>query len=73
MAISRCHCRNIFRRVLATEISKTSVAAAQWNISANQINNIQIARLSAEEFTEAFSGSRAFQRFDYTGHRFTTL
>lgn len=56
-----------FRRVLATEISKTSVAAAQWNISANQINNIQIARLSAEEFTEAFSGSRAFQRLTTQG------
>ena len=56
-----------FRRVLATEISKTSVAAAQWNISANQINNIQIARLSAEELTEAFSGSRAFQRLTAQG------
>ncbi|MBR6877752.1 MAG: tRNA (uridine(54)-C5)-methyltransferase TrmA [Neisseriaceae bacterium] len=51
-----------FRRVLATEISKTSVAAAQWNIEHNAVNNIKIARLSAKEFTEAFSGSRAFQR-----------
>lgn len=51
-----------FRRVLATEISKTSVAAAQWNIYANQIDNIQIARLSAEEFAMAFSGNRVFQR-----------
>ena len=51
-----------FRRVLATEVSKTSVAAAQWNIAHNQVDNIQIARLSAEEFTEAFSGCRTFRR-----------
>lgn len=53
-----------FRRVLATEISKTSVAAAQWNIANNAIHNINIARLSAQEFTEAFSGSREFQRLN---------
>ncbi|XXQ68459.1 tRNA (uridine(54)-C5)-methyltransferase TrmA [Neisseriaceae bacterium B1] len=57
----------LFRRVLATEISKTSVRAAEWNIAANQIDNIAIARLSAEEFTEAFSGSREFQRLKQSG------
>ena len=51
-----------FRRVLATEVSKTSVQAAQWNIAANGADNIRIARLSAEEFTEAFNGSREFRR-----------
>lgn len=51
-----------FRRVLATEVSKTSVAAAQWNIAHNQVDNIKIARLSAEEFTAAFSGCRTFRR-----------
>lgn len=53
-----------FRRVLATEVSKTSVAAAQWNIQANQANNIAIARLSAEELAAAFSGERDFQRLN---------
>ena len=42
-----------FRKVLATEIAKPSVAAAQFNIVANQINNLQIIRMSAEEFTYA--------------------
>lgn len=51
-----------FRQVLATEISKTSVAAAQWNISENNRQNIAIARLSAQEFTEANSGTREFKR-----------
>ena len=39
-----------FDRVLATEIAKPSVAAAQYNIAANHIDNVQIIRMSAEEF-----------------------
>ena len=53
-----------FGRVLATEVSKTSVQAAQWNISANGADNIRIARLSAEEFTEAYTGAREFRRLN---------
>ena len=51
-----------FRRVLATELAKSSVYAAQWNIEQNQIDNIQVARLSAEEFTQAYNGEREFRR-----------
>lgn len=51
-----------FKRVLATELAKSSVHAAEWNIQHNHIENIQIARLSAEEFTEAFNGVRVFRR-----------
>ncbi|WP_370549355.1 tRNA (uridine(54)-C5)-methyltransferase TrmA [Edwardsiella tarda] len=51
-----------FRRVLATEIAKPSVAAAQYNIAANQIDNVQIIRMSAEEFTQAMQGVRTFNR-----------
>ena len=51
-----------FRRVLATEIAKPSVAAAQYNIAANQIDNVQIIRMAAEEFTQAMNGVRTFNR-----------
>ena len=51
-----------FRRVLATELAKSSVYAAQWNIEQNQIENIQVARLSAEEITQAYNGEREFRR-----------
>tara|TARA_Y100001949_G_scaffold175175_2_gene184374 strand:- start:279 stop:815 length:537 start_codon:yes stop_codon:yes gene_type:complete len=51
-----------FDRVLATEISKTSVAAAQVNIQDNGINNLIIARLSSEEFVQALRGERTFER-----------
>ncbi|AFJ48856.1 tRNA (uridine(54)-C5)-methyltransferase TrmA [Shimwellia blattae] len=51
-----------FSQVLATEIAKPSVAAAQFNIAANQIDNVQIIRMSAEEFTQAMNGVRTFNR-----------
>lgn len=51
-----------FRQVLATEISKTSVAAAQINITDNQLSNLTIARLSSEEFVQALRGERTFSR-----------
>lgn len=51
-----------FRKVLATEIAKPSVNAAQFNISANNINNLQIIRMSAEDFTQAINGMRQFNR-----------
>jgi len=51
-----------FNRVLATEIAKPSVAAAQYNIAANHIDNVQIIRMAAEEFTQAMNGVREFNR-----------
>lgn len=51
-----------FRRVLATEISSSSVKSAQYNIAANAIDNVTILRMSAEEFTQAMRGVREFRR-----------
>lgn len=67
-----------FNRVLATEISKTSVAAAQWSILENQADNIDIVRLSAEDFTAAYHGQREFKRLheqniDLAKYRFSTI
>lgn len=53
-----------FDKVLATEISKPSVASAQYNIEQNKIKNLKIIRMSAEEFTEAMNGERTFSRLD---------
>lgn len=49
-------------KVLATEISKTSVNAALANLSDNQIDNVTLVRLSAEELTQALNGVRPFRR-----------
>jgi tRNA (uracil-5-)-methyltransferase len=55
-----------FNKVLATEISKTSVAAAQTNISMNAIGNVTILRMSSEEFVQANRGDRVFRRLEGT-------
>ena len=67
-----------FGRVLATEVSKTSVAAARWGIAANRADNIALARLSAEEFAQALVGERRFRRLEeqqieLSDYRFSTI
>lgn len=53
-----------FNRVLATEISKTSVYSAQKNIALNKVDNLTVVRLAAEEVTEAIEGKRTFRRLE---------
>jgi len=65
-----------FDRVLGTEISKTSVKSAQVNIQANNIDNINIVRMSSEEFSQAMNGERQFRRlegFDLTAYNYDTV
>ena len=50
------------RKVLATEISKSSVNAALANLADNGIDNIELVRLSAEELTQALNEVRPFRR-----------
>ena len=64
------------RKVLATEISKVSVKAALQNMLDNQINNITLARLSAEELTQALNKVRPFNRLthvDLDSYQFETI
>ncbi len=51
-----------FRRVFATEISKTSVYAANDGKEMNGIENVMFARVSAEEFTEHMKGTHLRRR-----------
>ena len=65
-----------FDRVLGTEISKTSVRSAQINIEKNNISNIDIVRMSSEEFSQAMNGERLFRRlegFDLTAYNYDTV
>jgi len=65
-----------FDRVLGTEISKTSVRSAQININENNIDNIDIVRMSSEEFSQAMNGERKFRRlegFDLTAYNYDTV
>ncbi len=52
----------IFNKVLATEISKSSINAAKTNMTLNGVKNIEFVRMSVEEFTDALDGIREFRR-----------
>ncbi|MCT7637637.1 tRNA (uridine(54)-C5)-methyltransferase TrmA [Aliarcobacter butzleri] len=51
-----------FRKVLATEISKTSIKSALRNCSLNKIESISFIRMSAEDFVQALNKVRVFNR-----------
>lgn len=51
-----------FTQVLATEISKPSVKAAEYNFEKNDINNVKVCRMSSEEITSALNKVREFKR-----------
>lgn len=51
-----------FRKVLATEISKSSINAAKSNMGLNDVHNIEFVRMGVEEFVQALDGVREFNR-----------
>ena len=56
-----------YRHVLATEVSKSGIRALRANLAENSIENIAVARLSAEELGEALRGVRPFRRLQQDG------
>lgn len=64
-----------FNRMLATEMSRTAIAAAQHNQGVNQVNNLHIGRISAEDFTRGWqSGNgRRMQAWQVDQYAFTAV
>ena len=65
-----------FNQVLATEISKTSVNSALFNLEANGVENVAIVRMSSEEFSEAMDRKRSFRRLkdiDLDSYQFSSV
>lgn len=65
-----------FGRVLATEVSKSSVRAAHYNLEANGIDNVTMVRMAADEISDALAGVRPFNRMrdvDLASYRFSTI
>ena len=65
-----------FRKVLATEVSKTSIKAAKENCFLNKVINIDLVRLSSSEISQAFANVREFRRLadtPLTEFNFNTL
>ncbi len=65
-----------FRKVLGIEVAKSSIHAGRENLEANGIENVTFARMSAEEFTQAYTGVRSFERLrevDLASYQFGTV
>lgn len=65
-----------FGRVLATEVSKSSVKAADYNLDANGVSNVTMVRMSSDEISDALSGGREYRRMqgvDLASYNFSTL
>lgn len=65
-----------FNKVLATEISKVSIRALGQNCELNNVDNIEVARMSAEEVSQAIRGVREFRRLrdiDLSSYQLSTV
>lgn len=51
-----------FRKVVATEVNKSAVAAARQNFETNGISNVFVARMSSEEFVDAWHTGKQYNR-----------
>lgn len=66
----------LFGKVLATEVSKASVQAANYNLAANRVTNTTLVRMSSDEISAALAGRETFQRMkdvDLGGYAFSTI
>ena len=66
----------LFRRVLASELSKTNIKFALKNAELNGVKNVDFARLSSAELMQALRGLREFYRLkglDLRGFEFSHI
>ncbi|MBS1157852.1 MAG: trmA [Proteobacteria bacterium] len=66
----------LFERVLATEVNTASVNAAHYNLEANAISNVVVARLASEDISAALAGQPTRSKLpaiDFAAYRFSTL
>jgi len=66
----------LFNKVLATEISKSSINAAKENMKLNDVTNIEFLRMDVEDFVGALDGVREYRRMkdiDITSYNIETI
>lgn len=62
-----------FNQVIATEISRTSIKSAQYNIAMNQIDNLQVLQMSAEDVAAALQQGSTLKHLDLAGLQLNTV
>jgi tRNA (uracil-5-)-methyltransferase len=66
----------MFERVLATEVSKSSVLAANYNLQANALDNVTVVRLPSEDLAAVLTGSKTCRELPaevLAQYKFSTL
>lgn len=66
----------LFGKVLATEVSKSSVHAAHFNLETNGVGNVAMVRMASDEISDALAGGREYRRMReiaLADYRFSTL
>uniref|UniRef100_A0A486XMI3 tRNA/tmRNA (uracil-C(5))-methyltransferase n=1 Tax=Rheinheimera sp. BAL341 TaxID=1708203 RepID=A0A486XMI3_9GAMM len=62
-----------FNQVVATEISRTSIKSAQYNIALNNTHNVQVLQMSAEDVSAALQQGTSLKQIDLAGMRLSTV
>jgi tRNA (uracil-5-)-methyltransferase len=62
-----------FKQVVATELSKVSIKSAELNIRTNQIDNVQVLAMSAEDVSAALAQGNALKHIDLSALALNTI
>lgn len=62
-----------FNQVVATEIARSSIRCAEYNITLNQINNVRVLQMSAEDVSAALSQGQQLKTIDLAGLQLNTI
>ena len=68
IALAEC-----FNQVVATEISRTSIKSAQYNIALNNVDNLQVLQMSAEDVATALQQGTQLKQLDLAGMQLNTV
>ncbi len=65
---------DLFERVLMTEISRTSIRSARFNVALNQVENVEVVQAAAEDVSRALSEQAdCLKQVDLSAYEFSTL
>ena len=62
-----------FSHVVATEISRTSIKSAQHNIALNNVANLQVLQMSAEDVSHALQSGTSLKQLDLSAMQLDTV
>lgn len=62
-----------FNQVVATEISRTSIKSAQYNITLNKVDNLQVLQMSAEDVAAAMQQGTRLKQLELSGMQLNTI